>query len=68
MVARKPSGVPFDHLTETLEAMQGAKEHVKRLLKFLSDPDLTPEQRAIIQAELSELSKMLDQARRILGE
>jgi hypothetical protein len=66
-VKQKKPDVPYDHLTETREAMAGAKKHIEHLLKHLSDPDLIPQQRIIIQSELSELSKLLDRARKILG-
>ncbi|GIW99520.1 MAG: hypothetical protein KatS3mg111_2853 [Pirellulaceae bacterium] len=68
IVATKKSGVPFDHLNETREAMHGVHERIPLLKKYLSDPNLTPEQRAAIEAELSEASKLLDRAERILGE
>jgi len=68
VVARKPDGMPFDHLTETRRAMAGAKERIKKLKKHLGDPNLTSEQRSIIESELSEFSHMLDLARAMLGE
>jgi hypothetical protein len=67
IVKLKPTGVPYNHLKETLDSMVGAKYRIKLLLKHLSDPDLTIEQRATIQQELSILSKMLDRAEKILG-
>ena len=48
--------------------MRGAKERIALLKKYLSDPNLSPEMRAAVQEELGELSRMLDNAERILGE
>jgi len=68
VVARKADGTPFDHLTETRNAMHGLWERIPLLKKYLSDPNLTAAQRAAIQNELSQASRMLDNAERILGE
>ena len=62
------TGLPFDHLLETRNAMHGAFNRIQLLKKYLSDPNLTAEMRSAVQSELSELSKMLDNAERILGE
>ena len=64
----RPDGIPYDHLTETRNAMQGAKRHINNLKKHLSDPKLSSADRAIIEGELGELSKILDGAEGILGE
>ncbi|MCA9233435.1 MAG: hypothetical protein KDA57_22535 [Planctomycetales bacterium] len=48
--------------------MSGARRHIINLKKHLSDSRLSPSDRAIIEAELGELSGWLDRAEEILGE
>ncbi len=62
------TGLPYDHLLETRNAMHGALDRIQLLKKYLSDPNLTTEMRSAVQSELGELSKMLDNAEQILGE
>ena len=62
------NGLPWDHLSETRNAMAGAKERLIQLKKYSSDPGLSPQLRAAVESELGELSKMLDNAEKILGE
>ena len=62
------TGKAWDHLTETRNSMNGAKRHILQLQKFLGHSDLTPEVRAVAEAELGLLSRMLDSAEKILLE
>jgi hypothetical protein len=62
------TGLPYDHLLETRNAMHGAFDRIQLLKKYLSDPDLPAAMRSAVQSELAELSKMLDNAEQILGE
>jgi hypothetical protein len=62
------TGRPYDHLGETRRAMHGAFDRIALLKKYLSDPELSTELRTAVQSELGELSNMLDNAERILGE
>ena len=48
--------------------MSGAKERIIQLKKYLIDPDLSQQMRSAVQAELGELSRMLDNAESMLGE
>ena len=54
--------------SETRANMSGARRHIINLKKHLSDSRLSPSDRAIIEAELGELSGWLDRAEEILGE
>ena len=62
------NGLPFDHLLETRNAMNGLYDRIPLLKKYLGDPSLTPEQRDLIKKELGEISTLLDRAEQILGE
>ena len=48
--------------------MNGLFDRVPILKKYLSDPNLSPAQRAAIEGELGEISNLLDRAEQILGE
>jgi hypothetical protein len=63
VVARRPDGVPFDHVTEVREAMNGLRNTVTGLQRKLGHPGLTAEQRAATQASLSAGSRLLDWAK-----
>lgn len=62
------NGLPFDHLLETRNAMNGLFDRIPLLKKYLADPNLTAAQRAAIEGELGEISHLLDRAEQILGE
>lgn len=57
-----------DHLTETRNAMRGAFDRIRLLKKYLSDYNISSELRSAVQSELSVISRMLDNAEKILGE
>jgi hypothetical protein len=68
IVAKKANGVPYDHLTETRQAIRGIQNSLDKAKKTLGQNNLSPNVAASIQKDISELSKMRDRARRILGE
>jgi hypothetical protein len=62
------TGKPWDHLKETRAAIKGvsdAIDDIKDKLKYLN---LKPEQRSLLEKELSRLSILRDRARHMLGE
>jgi RHS repeat-associated protein len=63
VVARRPDGVPFDHVTEVREAMNGLRNTVIGLQRKLGHPGLTAGQRAATEASLSAGSRLLDWAK-----
>lgn len=66
VVARKPDGTPWDHVTEVREAQQGLVRQLARLKSQLGDTRLSAEMRETVQAELSEASRLLDYSRRFV--
>ncbi|MEW6363201.1 MAG: polymorphic toxin type 28 domain-containing protein [Acidobacteriota bacterium] len=60
VVARKPDGTPYDHVTEVQEAQRALVKRIEQINKLRADPNLTDEQRAALEKELSEASKLLD--------
>jgi hypothetical protein len=60
--------VPISFLEETRNYMQGAYDRILLLKKYVGNPQLSAAERAVIEDELGELSKMLDTAENILGE
>jgi hypothetical protein len=68
VVARRPDGKPYDHLTETRANMVGARDRILHLKQLLAESTLDPSVRSQAESELGELSRLLDNARQILGE
>jgi hypothetical protein len=68
IVKRKANGKPFDHLTETRQAIKGVMAQLEKAKKALGTNNLSPEMTQKIQKDISELSRMRSRARRILGE
>ena len=68
VVMLKSTGIPYDHLLETRQAMHGAKVRIIVLKKHLTDPNLNSGTRVLIEKELGTLSIWLDRAEEILGE
>ena len=62
------TGIPYDHLTETRNAMKGALQQIKQNKKFLGESGLSPATRRAIELELGELSRLYENAKWILGE
>lgn len=60
VVARKGDGTPWDHVIEVREAQAGLTNQINRLKRQLGDSRLAPEDRPVIEAELSEASRLLD--------
>ena len=48
--------------------MHGAKNQILTIKKHLNDPNLSDVERAIIEREFGELSRMIDNAEEIPGE
>ena len=60
VVKRKSTGVPWDHVKEVREAQDGLVNRIDRLKRMLGDSRLKPEDRAPLESELSEASRILD--------
>jgi RHS repeat-associated protein len=55
------TGRAFDHVKKVQEAMEGLKNQIGELNKFLSDPQLSDKARKAIKEKLSKASKKLDE-------
>ncbi|SNY04720.1 putative T7SS-secreted protein [Paractinoplanes atraurantiacus] len=60
VVARKPSGQPWDHVDEVRNAQRGLTRRIDQLKRLLGDSRTTEAERAAYQSELSEASRLLD--------
>ena len=60
LVARKPNGEPWDHVNEVQEAQRGLNNRIDQIQRRLGDTRTTAEQRASLEDELSEASRLLD--------
>jgi hypothetical protein len=60
VVARKASGVPWDHVTELRNAQQGLYNRIQAINARLGWPKLDAAERAELLRELSQTSKLLD--------
>jgi hypothetical protein len=60
VVARKSTGVPWDHVDEVSKAQKGLVNQINRLKRQLGDSRLLPEDRPALEGELSEASRLLD--------
>jgi hypothetical protein len=60
VVARKPTGQPWDHVDEVRNAQRGLVRRIDQLKRLLGDSRSSPADRAAYEDELSEASKLLD--------
>ncbi|MET8651708.1 polymorphic toxin type 28 domain-containing protein [Nocardia aurea] len=60
VVARKPDGTPWDHVQEVRDAQQGLVNRIDQINRRLGWPKLTDAERAALEDELSEASRLLD--------
>jgi hypothetical protein len=60
VVARKPNGEPWDHVDEVQNAQRGLVNRIEQINRQLGDSRTTAEQRAGLESELSEASRLLD--------
>ncbi|XVU25067.1 putative T7SS-secreted protein [Actinoplanes sp. CA-054009] len=60
VVARKPSGQPWDHVDEVRNAQRGLTRRIDQLKRLLGDSRTGEAERAAYQSELSEASRLLD--------
>ena len=60
MVARRPDGEPFDHVTKVRQGQRGLVTRITQLLRLLGDTRTTDAERPALEAELSEASRLLD--------
>lgn len=60
VVATKPDGTPWDHVNEVKDAQNGLIKRIGQLNRRLSWPGLSAEERPLVEAELSEASRLLD--------
>jgi len=65
VVATKPDGSPFDHVTEVDEAMDGLRNRIESINNKLGSPsaNLTDAQRSTLTKELGATSRLLDRAK-----
>jgi len=59
-IINRATGKPFQHLKEVQEAQRGLVKEIERLKKVLGDTNLSVAERAELQRQLSEGSKLLD--------
>jgi hypothetical protein len=62
----KPGGGYWDHLKEVTEAQAGLQRYVEGLKRKLSYVRLSPADRAVLERELGEASRLLDFSRRFV--
>ncbi|WP_225731091.1 MULTISPECIES: polymorphic toxin type 28 domain-containing protein [unclassified Nocardia] len=60
VVAEKPDGTPWDHVNEVKDAQNGLIKRIGQLKRRLSWPNLSDEERPLVEKELSEASRLLD--------
>lgn len=60
VVATKSDGTPWDHVHEVKDAQNGLVKRIGQLQRRLGWPGLSAEERPLVEAELSEASRMLD--------
>jgi hypothetical protein len=62
IVALKPDGTPYDHVTEVVNAQNGLINRIDSFNAQLSYPNLGDLQRYYLQNELGQASRLLDYA------
>ncbi|WP_245664583.1 polymorphic toxin type 28 domain-containing protein [Nocardia grenadensis] len=60
VVARKPDGTPWDHVREVRDAQNGLVKRIDQIKRQLGDSRTNPADRAELERELSEASRLLD--------
>jgi hypothetical protein len=60
VVARKPTGQPWDHVDEVRNAQRGLVRRIDQLKRLLGDSRASGADRAAYESELSEASRLLD--------
>jgi hypothetical protein len=60
IVARKPDGTPWDHVSEVRDAQRGLINIIDRVQRQLGNPSLTQAERAALVMDLSRASRLLD--------
>ena len=60
VVARKPSGQPWDHVDEVRNAQRGLVRRIDQLKRLLGDSRVSPAERGAYETELAEASRLLD--------
>jgi uncharacterized protein YukE len=60
VVARKGDGTPWDHVDEVQNAQRGLVNRIGQLKRQLGDSRISDADRATLQSELSEASRLLD--------
>ena len=64
IVARKATGIPYDHIKKVQNAQRGLAKQIETLKKSLNNPQLNQQARNDIQNKLVEASKLLDKSER----
>lgn len=62
VVARKPSGQPWDHVDEVRNAQRGLVNRINQIQRQLSDSRISSADRTTLESELSEASRLLDRS------
>lgn len=65
-MARKADGTPWDHVTEVQNAQRGVLNWIEAIKRKLGYPGLSASERAALEAELSEASRLLDYTRQFV--
>jgi len=64
VVARKPDGTPWNHIHEVQDAQRGLIKRIGQIQRELTNPSLSLADRAALEAELSQASRLLDYSER----
>ncbi len=60
VVARKPNGEPWDHVNEVQKPQRGLNNRIDQINRRLGNTRTTPDERANLEQELPEASRLLD--------
>jgi RHS repeat-associated protein len=66
VVARRTGGTSYDHINDVREQAAGLRKDIQDIKRLMGNDKLTSGQRVVLQETLSNASRMLDQAERVL--
>jgi len=66
VVARKPNGVPWNHVQELSDAQNGLMKRISKLKQTISDPKISQDARKAAEKELGDASRLLDKTEEFL--
>ena len=66
VVARKPDGTPWNHVSEVRDAQRGLLNIIDRTGKMLANPNLSAVEREALQGDLGRASRLLDHSEKFV--